>query len=207
MEKIPKSNISYSPETNFNFARIFLNKIDNNILAKLYKLSQEKNIQNIHQIEKSKISKTPRNRNIIKILPIKSTFKIQKNIVPPININELSETRDQNINYTQIKPNLSYKLEKFNNYSKIIEKLNISKRDITLFSKKIRRKDINKKNSYLKNDLSDKISKVDLNYSLKDINNSHKPYFLPTINDASKFFHNETLKNALKKSAKIQTKD
>ena len=205
MEKISKSNNSSYQESNLNFARIFLKKIDNKILLKLYKLSKKNSIKN--KIEKSEISKTPRNRNIIKLLPIKSTFKNQRKIVPPIKINNLSET-DKNINYTQNKPNLSYKLGQFKNYTKLFGKIIDNNRNNILFSKKNNRNDIEvKNNSYSKINLIDKTSIIDLNNSLKEINNYRKPNLLPKINVFSKFFHNETLKNALKQSIKIKTKD
>lgn len=223
MEKKSKSNQkinnSFSPDIKVNFARLFLNKVDNNIISKLIKFSKEKKIKHYSKIEKTKISYTPRLKNMVKLLPRQLYFKNQRNIVPPIKLNDISEKRENNqynfsqliqpnisINYTQIKPNLRTKLAKYQNYSTLVQKVSVNNRNINLFSKNNNRKDIevNKDNSFLNDD---KFSKNVLNMSLKDIYYNHKPIVLPKINDVSKFFHNETLKNALKKPIKFKTKD
>ena len=225
MEKYSKSNKniinnSYSPE-HFNFVKLFLRKVDNKIITKLYKLKQQsipkkennksQRSESISYENKSTIKNT---KNILKIFPSKSYIKSQKNIIPKIIINNyknnntkkiinISHKEKKSINHlTQIKPiQNNFKIYQYQNNSKLINCFSCRSRNINLPLKRI------KKNSETKNNSINisKITTLELNstnrlpfskISLKKIE-PHSKNYLPNTKNYFKIFQNEILKKAI----------
>jgi hypothetical protein len=91
-------NHSFSPiERPVNFTRILFNKPEKNIFTKLFKPSKAKNI---HIKKKKEISENkkviPKKKNLIKIVPSKSSFIQSRNTIPPIKISETFKKRNDN---------------------------------------------------------------------------------------------------------------
>ena len=230
MEKYSKSNNniiinSYSPE-HFNFVRLFLRKVDDKIITKLYKLKQQEILkkensnnqrnESLNYENKRTITNT---KNLLKFFPSKSYIKSQKNIIPKIIINNFKKKntkkitifsdreKKNNIHLTQIKQiSNNFKVYQYQNNSKLINSISNRSRNFQLPLKRIKKITEIKHNSM---NIS-KVTTLELNFtdrlpfskiSLKKIESNSNNY-LPNIKNYFKYFQNETLKNALKQKFK-----
>ncbi len=219
-------NHSFSPiERPVNFTRILFNKPEKNIFTKLFKPSKAKTIHIKKKKEMSENKKViPKKKNLIKFVPSKLSFIQSRNTIPPIKISETSKKRKDNniqqllknnstsLHFTRLKTNKLNlnKLGQYQNDSKIIRRVTVNNRNIHLFSSKNNRKEIEKQNSTFMKEDKKQFSFHELNtstklpfskISLKQINDYQ--YSFPHIKDLSKFFHNETLKMAMKNPIKM----
>jgi hypothetical protein len=226
MEKYSKSNKniinnSYSPQ-HFNFVKLFLRKVDDKIITKLYKLKQQEilkkensNSQRNESLNYENKSTMTNTKNILKVFPSKSYIKSQKNIIPKIIINNFKNKNTKkiinlshrekkiNIHLTQIKQiQKNFKVYQSQKNSKLINSISNRSRNFQIPLKRIKKITETKNNSIN----NSKITILELNYtnrlpfskiSLTKIKHNSNNY-LPNIKNYFKFFQNETLKNAMK---------